>query len=158
MIQIYNYLDYRKYLKDLLKEKKAENGKFSHRYILGRMDIASSSYLLNIIAGKFGITIKRVNQLSGILGLSNGEINYFKKLIYFDKAKSVGEKNDYYQQIMDYRKRKVTFITGKHFSLFSKWYFVVVREMLHIINFQDDYELLAKSVTPKITYMRLLHL
>ncbi len=151
MIQIYDYLDYRKYLKNLLKEKKAENVKFSHRYILGRMNIASSSYLLNIIAGKYGLNIKRVSQLGGILGLSSGEINYFKKLVYFDKAKSADEKNDYYQQIMDYRKRKVAFISGKHFSLFSKWYFVVVREMLHIISFKDDYGLLAKLVTPQIT-------
>jgi len=151
MTLIYNYLDYREFLRSLLKDKKAENPKFSHRYILRRMNIASSGYLLNVIAGKSSLNIQRVAQIGGILNLSRGEVNYFRKLVYFDKAKTVDEKNDYYQQIMDHRKRKVTLLSGEQFSLFSEWYFVVIREILHVVNFKDDYGALARMVTPSVT-------
>jgi uncharacterized protein (TIGR02147 family) len=151
MILIYNYLDYRKFLKELLKYKKEENPKFSHRYIISKLDISSSGYLINVIANKSSLNIQRAIQIGRILGLSAMENNYFKKLILFDKAKTIEEKNEYYKQIIDYRKRKVRFINGDQFTLFSKWYFVVIREMLHAIDFKDNYSNLAKAITPSIS-------
>ncbi len=151
MVLIYSYIDYRKFLSDFLKEKKIENKKYSHRSILQRMGISSTGYLANVIAGKSSLSIKNATVLGRILNLSKAEITYFKKLIYFTKAKAIEEKNDYFEQIMVYRKRKMKFLENDQLSLFKEWYTAIIREILHTCEFKDDYYALAHLVKPHIT-------
>ncbi len=151
MIQIYSYLDYRKFLKDIFKEKKAENKNFSHRSVLLRMNIGSTGYLANILSGNRGLNITNAVKLSSVLGLSKAEINYFKKLIYFDRARTIEEKNDYFEQIMIYRKRKVKYLDEGQLTLFSRWYMVLIRELMHCYDFDGDYSTLANILKPHIT-------
>ena len=148
---LYTYLDYRKYLSNVLEEKRAEDKKFSHRFFLRRMGITSTGYLSNVICGKNSLNTKDAVSLGRVLNLSNAEIEYLKKLIYFSKAKTVEEKNVYFKQIMDYRKRRVVFLQKDQLSLYSEWYTVIIREILHTCNFTDDYTALAKMVSPKIS-------
>lgn len=151
MIQIYSYLDYRKYLKDVFKEKKKENKNFSHRSVLLRMNIKSTGYLANILSGKRSINISTTVKLGRILNMSKAEINYFKKLVYFDRSKSIEEKNDHFEQIMIFRKRKIKFLDDEQLSLFSRWYMVLIRELMHCYDFDGDYYALAKLIKPHIT-------
>lgn len=151
MIQIYTYIDYRKFLSDILKEKKDEKKRFSHRSILKKMGITSTGYIANVISGKSTLSIKNTVVLGRILNLSKMEITYFKKLIYFAKAKTIEEKNDCFEQIMVYRKRKMKFLDDDQLSLFKEWYVVVIREILHTYDFKDDYLELARMVKPSVT-------
>ena len=151
MITLYTYIDYRKYLSNVLENKRAEDKKFSHRYVLKRMGITFSGYLSNVISGKNCFSIKDAVSLGRILDLSSAEIEYLKKLIYFSKAKTVEEKNIYFKQIMDFRKRRVSFLKKDQLSLYSEWYTVVIREILHTFNFTGNYAALARMVRPKIS-------
>ena len=150
VVNIYTYLNYREFLKDILIDKKKESPRFSHRYILGKMGISSSGYLLNVVSNKSSLSIQRAIELGSLLSMSKNEITYFRKLIYFDKAKSIDEKNDYYREILDFRKRQIKIISPNDFSLFSEWYYVVIIEILNIIDFKDDYSYLANLLSPTI--------
>lgn len=150
MKSIYEYMDYRLYLKDVLAWKKKENPSFSHRMILSKMKVSSSGFLCNVINSKSNLTIKHIEQLSSILRLSTIEANYFKLLLYFSKAKTLSEKNDFFQQIIKYRKRKNKFLKDEYLTLFSKWYYPVIRELITYVEFNGDFSLLARKVEPPI--------
>lgn len=150
-ICIYSYLSYRDFLRDYLKRKKEENPYFSQRVLLRKMKISSTGFLANIIAGRSNLTIEQITELSTIMGLSAKESLYFKNLLYFSKAKTISEKNDFLKQLLSFRKGKVKFLKTSELSLFKEWYYVVIRELLNFVEFSDDYKLLANMVEPSIT-------
>jgi uncharacterized protein (TIGR02147 family) len=150
-VDIYSYLSYREYLRDYLKEKKVENPHFSHRVLLRKMGITSTGFLANIIAGRSNLTVKQVIKLASIIGLNSKETRYFKNLVYFAKAKNLSEKNDFFQQLITYRRGKIKFLKDSELTLFKQWYYVTIRELLNFYDFKDDYISLARMIEPPIT-------
>ncbi len=73
MPDIYQFSDYRKYLKQLLEEKKKENRQFSHRAVLLRMGVSSTGFLANVLSGRKNLTPDQVQKLAAILKLKAGE-------------------------------------------------------------------------------------
>ncbi len=150
-INIFSYLDYREYLRDVLKRKKEVNPNFSHRMLLRKMKITSTGFLANIIAGRSNLTIDQVGEFASIMGLGSKEARYFKNLVYFAKAKTLSEKNDFFRLLLSYRKGKIKFLKASELTLFKHWYYVVIRELLNFYDFQDDYKALARMIEPSIS-------
>ncbi len=150
-INIYTYLDYREFLQDYLREKKKENPYVSHRVIQRKMGITSTGFLANIISKRSNLTIDQVVKLASIMGLNKKETRYFKTLVYFAKSKNLTEKNDFFQQLLSYRKSKIKFLQDNELSLFKQWYYVVIRELFNFYKIKNDYYKLARMVEPNIT-------
>jgi uncharacterized protein (TIGR02147 family) len=70
--------------------------------------------------------------------------------LYFSKAKSISEKNDFYNQLIEYRRQKYKNLSNDELTLFSKWYYPIIREIINYSDFKDDYEWLAEQVTPAL--------
>ncbi len=149
MISVYDFLDYRQYLKAFFDENRTRRH-LSHRAVLQKMEISSSGFLSNIISGKRSLTIRQAEDLSRIFGHSETETKYFKLLVHFLRAKSIGEKNDFFEQLLAYRRPRMKTLEKETLSLFKKWYYVVIREMLAYYDFTDDYESLASRIDPPI--------
>ncbi len=151
MNTIFEYLSYRQFISDFLKEKKAENPDFSHRVIQRKMGITSTGFLANVISGKGNLTSSQVVTLASIFGLNKKETRYFKNLVYFAKAKNLHDRNDFFQQLISYRKSNIKYLKTDELSLFKEWYYVVIRELLNFYDFKGDYKDLARQLRPQIT-------
>lgn len=149
MPTVYEFLEYRQYLKAFFLEKK-DSRHFSHRAVLQKMGITSSGFLANIISGKRSLTISQAEDISRIFGHSEAEARYFKTLVYFSRAKTNGEKNDFFEQLIAYRRPRMKTLEAEELSLFRRWYYVVIREMMDYYQFIDDYESLAARIDPPI--------
>lgn len=150
-LSIYDYLSYRDYIRDYLKMKKEQNPHYSQRVLLRKMDISSSGFIANVIAGRSNFTVEQATLFTKIVQFNVRETKYFKLLLYFAKAKNSAEKNDFFQQILSYRKLHFKKLSRDELSLFKKWYYVVIRELLNFYEFSDDYEALAQQVEPSIS-------
>lgn len=150
MINLFKYLDYRILLQDLLEEKKSENSMYSHRMILSKIGVASSSLFCNVIKGRSNLTIMHVTKLAQLFGLSNEEEHYFKLLLYFSKAKSSSEKNDFFNQMIKYRKLKGRSITTEERTLFSKWYYPVIYAITEYHSITDNYGQIGSYIRPAL--------
>jgi uncharacterized protein (TIGR02147 family) len=150
-ISIYSYLDYREYLRDFLNKKKEDNPHFSQRVLLRQMKITSTGFLANILAGRSNLTIDQTAGMASIMGLNSRETRYFKNLVYFAKAKTLSEKNDFFRQLLSYRKGKIKFLKNSELTLFKHWYYVIIRELLNFYDFREDYEALARIIEPPVT-------
>jgi uncharacterized protein (TIGR02147 family) len=151
MIDVYEYLDYRKLLKDLYLERKGRNTKFSYRYISLKTGIRSSGYFANILSGKSNVALNLVLKLCQLFGLKGAEAEYFELLVHFNQAKTHDEKNHLFDRILKVKKSKVRTLLPESYEYFNNWYYVVIREMLDFYSFRGDYEALAKMVSPPIT-------
>jgi uncharacterized protein (TIGR02147 family) len=151
MQDIYQYSDYRKYLKELLEEKKKENRQFSHRAVLQKMGISSTGFLANVLSGRKNLTPSQMQKLSSILKLKAGESRYFECLVLFNQARSLEDKNAQMKRMVANQKIETKTLSRKHLNLFSKWHYVVVREMLYFHRLKDDYRTAARMLQPAIT-------
>jgi uncharacterized protein (TIGR02147 family) len=150
MPEIFAYTDYRSFLKDLLEERKRESQGFSHRAVLAKMGISSTGFLANVISGRKNLTPGQAQKLAAVLKLRAGEARYFESLVLFTQARSLEEKNAQLKRLVANQRVETRALTRKQLNLFSRWHYVVLREMLYFHRLKDDYRKAARMLIPPI--------
>jgi len=153
MINIFDYFDYAEFLNDKYEWLKANKTGFSFRSFARDAGIASHSYLIRIIKKQRKLRGEYIQKFCNALKLSELECNYFTALIHFNNEKKAQQKEFYLKEILNlrYNHKEEYRIEDKKLKFFQKWYYPLVREMVVLIDFQDDYNLLARKCKPKIT-------
>lgn len=146
------YTDYRVYLNDWYEERKLNNEPASNRWMAQKMLINSASWFTNVRTGKSGLSKSTANKLSGILKHSDIESRYFETMVSFNQAKTLEERNHYFNELTVLRavnsSRKVQ---ADEYEYFSTWYHPVIRAIVEQIRFKDDFTKLASLLRPPIT-------
>jgi uncharacterized protein (TIGR02147 family) len=152
MINIFEYQDYRRYLKDYYSDQKSARKYFSYRYFSQKAGINASAFLYYIIEGKRNLTKTSIEKISNAIGHSEEEGQYFENLVFFNQAKTIIEKTKYYSNIVECRKHlDIKTIDKDQYDFYSKWHHSIVRELVTMLDFKGDYALLGSSVMPPIS-------
>jgi uncharacterized protein (TIGR02147 family) len=152
MISIFDYSDYRQFLRDYYESHKAVNPQFSYRYLSQKADINSAPFYKFIIEGKRNLTKVTVLKTCAALRMKDRDAEYFENLVFFNQAKTIAEKNHFFELLVEkQRQRSVAKIQEHHFDYFSEWYHCVIRELVCMVDFKEDYAQLARSLAPAIT-------
>ena len=85
MDSMLKYLDYQKYLYDLINYKKSELAFYSYRYI-GRKIGLDPGFFAKITHGKKHLPEYYIEALGSLFGWSNKEKNYFSLMLKYGKA------------------------------------------------------------------------
>ena len=104
MANVFEYQDYRRYLKDYYSFQKSRKKYFSYRYFSQKAGINASAFLYYIIEGKRNLTKRSIERISNAIGHSDEEKQYFENLVFFNQAKTIEDKAKYYSKIVDCRK------------------------------------------------------
>jgi uncharacterized protein (TIGR02147 family) len=147
MINIFEYLDYRKFLRNFLAEKKQNDPRFSQRFIHRKMNIADSSgFIANVIAGKKNLSDDHVRKLGKILKLTKPEKAFFENLVRYNHAETVEEKNNCLKLIIPRQKLKLQRLHPEQMDVFSKWYYVFLRELIAFFPVKDNFAEAARML------------
>ena len=152
MKEVFKYIDFRRYLADYYIEKKRETRHFSYRYFAQRAGIKSPVFLKQVIDGQRNLTREMIEKFVTALNLNKKESVYFKNLVLFNQAKISHEKQEAYSvmlSMLDYVEERQ--IAGGQYAYFEKWYNSVIRELVCLCDFHDDFDLIARTVMPRIT-------
>lgn len=149
-MNIFNYQNFRLFLGDFINHMKDKEKGFSQRAILKKMGISSTGFLANVISGRNNLTEKQASSLGDILCLKKKEKEYFETLVLFTQAKTINDKNKYFEKMIQIHKSKFRKLSKDQMSLFSKWHYAVIRDIIALTKFSGDYKALAKMVKPKI--------
>lgn len=147
---IYDYTDYRLFLKDIYNYKKTLDKKFSHRFIANHVRATSSGWFSDVINGRINLTRTYQMSLSKLLHLRQRESDFFEALVDYAQAGSLDEKSRYMQKIISFKEVNPSLIGQKQFEFYSKWYITAIRELLLFYDFKDDYKALGKMLNPSI--------
>ena len=150
MPSIYNYLNYREYLRDYFAEQKQFQKQLTHRAVLKKMRITSTGFLANVISGKKNLNAEMSKRLGKIINLAARERRYLNDMVAYTQAKSIEEKKKHLDRLFTLRKTDLAYMSDEQFSIFSRWYYVYIRDMLCFIDFTDDYRALAAMLDPAI--------
>lgn len=152
MANVFEYQNFRTYLKDYYKEQKAAKRNFSYRYFSEKAGVNTPSFLYYVIENKRNLTESSVLKISQAIGHSREEAEYFENLVFFNQAKTINEKTHYYSRLLEVRRPlDIQTIEADRYEYYSRWYHSVVREVATFLDFRGDFNRLASFITPPIT-------
>lgn len=152
MPDIYQYLNYRVFLKDYFSEQKKKRSAFSHQFFAQKANIKSSGFVLHVIKGERNLTRTVILKIAGAIGLNIHQTAYFEDLVAFDQAKTQSEREFYLNRVTQKRNSiRAKPLNNRQFELYSAWYHTVIRELIRIDHGSGTPVDIAKKLIPPVT-------
>ncbi len=148
--QVFDYLDYRAFLRDHYLAKKASRG-LSFRGFSKRAGLKSTNYLKLVIDGQRNLTPAMAARFAKAAALDGDAARYFAELVLFNQAKTTLERNQSYANITGFRRfREARPLSLAHAAYHSTWYLPAIRELAARHDFRDDPHWIAATLWPTI--------
>lgn len=155
---IYNYIDYRKFLRDYCEKQKEIHPHFSYRYFARVADLGSFGYLKMVIDGTRNLSVKTLNKFIKALKLGKKEAAFFEAMVNFNQSQSDKERDLYFERMVSLREAvKITGLTKDQYEYYRYRYFVIIREMVALEEFVEDPAWIAARVNPAIRQHEAAH-
>lgn len=151
-IDLFEYKDYRVYLKNWFALAKTNRSSYSYRVFAAKAGFKTSNFLMLVMQGRRNLTEESIKKFSVALDHTASEQEFFRGLVYFNQGKSHEAKNFYYQQLLQSKKYKQQRpIESRQYEYYSSWYHPVIREMVVSKDFDGTPESIAKRLSPTVT-------
>jgi uncharacterized protein (TIGR02147 family) len=147
---IFSYIDYRLYLRELFEEQKQTNLSFSYRALSQRIGIKSSGFLSMVLQGKRSISDSLAIRLAKALRLTKKEIDYFRTMVQFSQSEMHEQKSHHFEKLLTLQKLPIRKLSQDHYEFYERWYYAAIRELVGLIPITDNYEQVAKQLSPVI--------
>jgi uncharacterized protein (TIGR02147 family) len=153
MSDIFNYLDYRHYLKDFYREKKeAQGSSFSYRSFSRAAGLSSPNFLKLVMDGKRNLGPDGIRKFIKALKLNKEGAEHFRNLVVFNQADKTEARSQAYQKLARSKRfSEIREIEKDHFAYFASWHHAAIRELVLLNDFQEDPNWIAKKLRPRIT-------
>ena len=106
MVNLFEYLNYREFLRDSYEERHKGDWRFSHRYIADRAGFDASMFN-KILQGKRNLTSRLVSVFADIFCSDAREKAYFADMVAFNQAKNHSESRQYREKLVATKECKV---------------------------------------------------
>lgn len=151
-VVVYEYLDYRAFLRDAYADRKQHQRGFSYRWFSRRAGLSSPNFLKLVIDGKRNLTAASARKFAAAFELNATESAFFCDLVAFNQARSPAEKNQHYERIRASRRYRAVRALDRHeFEYLSRWYYPAIRELVACDGFREDPEWIARRLVPPVT-------
>lgn len=148
--KVIDYLNYRDFLRDRFQWLKENDPGFSQKRLQIDLGVASSGFIPNILAGRKNLMPTQAARIARLLELDRVESSYFEHLVLFTQARTVEEKNEFFARLMTMQSARLSQLSETSLTLFAKWYYVAVREIVGLTSVGEDYAKLASLMQPAI--------
>lgn len=149
---IFEYIDYRKYLEDYRLARKEWDEGFTHTYICFKLGQRGSRTLYNnIVRGRKNLSAEFIKRFNMLLELNAEEAVYFRVLVLYNQSTEVQEKELYFEQLVQMNNTPKRELGEELFEFYNHWYYSSIRALLDIYDFKSNYKQLAEKLKPQIT-------
>ena len=148
---IYEYNDFRKYLADFQKYHYTREKRYSKSSLSKLLGLPNTrSYFSDIIKGK-KVSPLFIDRFIQVLKLKKDEAQFFRVLVLFNQAENSDERELYFDRLISLNRTPKRVLEKNIYIYYKNWYNGVIRALLHIYDFKDDYAGFAKKVFPPIS-------
>lgn len=154
--KIFEYLDYREFLRDYYQSKKEANPGFSLRAFSDKIGFKAKDFISRVMQGNKNLSAQSIQKITSGLKFGKRESAFFEDLVWFNQSETMEEKNRWFEKMQNELKI-VRFAAGQHqlafyqYQVYSHWRHLVVRSLIGMYGFKGDFASLAKSVHPAIS-------
>lgn len=151
MKPVFEYLNYREYIRDYYEEKKREGG-FSYRLFAKQCGFVSPVFIKMVIEGKSKLSKESAAKLAKVMGLIKEKRKFFHQLVLFNQSETIDEKMAHLAEMkLLTRELKIHQLNGDQLEFYSSWYHPVVRELVGMIKSAKDTKDIAEHIIPPIS-------
>jgi uncharacterized protein (TIGR02147 family) len=151
--KIYNFTDYRDYLREAISFFKGK--KVSMRSIAKQIGV-SNAYISMVLSMKRNLDLKYIEEFSDFLGLNISERSYFESLVIISDDESSRKRSEAYKKLSKFRSYKNNqlndVVTHKYLN---NWYYVTIRELSFHDGFKEDPEWIQSVLRPSLTITKI---
>jgi uncharacterized protein (TIGR02147 family) len=150
-IEVFDYFDYRAFLRDYYAYMKKKRRGFSFRAFSLRAKLGSPNYLKRVMEGDRNLTLEMAERFARACGLQGEAAEYFVQLVAFNQASSSAERSRAYAKLTGFKTyRKTRKLDIAQAAYHSKWYIPAVRELAGRHDFKPDPVWIASRLLPPV--------
>lgn len=150
MISIFNYLDYRVFLKECRQRCRKDAPYFSLRWLSGKIGLKSNGFLPWVVSGKKNLTTTLALSIAKALKFGKRESDYFLALVHYNQARTAEEQSHFFEELLSLRPVASKKVAAGQTEFYRQWYHAAIRELCAIFPVSDDYSLVVKRLTPSV--------
>jgi uncharacterized protein (TIGR02147 family) len=148
---IFEYENYRFFLKDQFAYSKQSLPHFSYRYFSQKAGFSSPNFLKLVTEGKRNLSSQSIERFANAFKLNMSEKEFFESLVYFNQATEEQQKTLWAKKILRCRGfQQIHPLRIAEYSYYAHWYYIPLREMISLKNFKEDPHWLAKQFDPEL--------
>jgi uncharacterized protein (TIGR02147 family) len=148
---VYEYVDYRAFMRDHFVASKATMAQYSFRYLARRAGFTSSNFLKLVMDGDRNLGPQAVERVARAMKLEPHEADFFGQLVALNQAQTVAERNRAFERVAANRRfRAARKLDGPLFAYLTRWYYPAIRELAARSDFVDDPAWIAGQIQPPI--------
>ncbi len=155
VVNVFNYTNYRTFLKDYYEFRKQTTPSFSYQIFAENAGFNDKSSIYSIVTGKRNISTNVVYKISKAIELDHSETEYLEMLVSFNQAKTKNERNHFFERLCKIRGKRSNLkqqtFRKDQYDFYSKWYHVMIRSIIEMYEFRGDFKWLASMTNPPIT-------
>jgi uncharacterized protein (TIGR02147 family) len=149
---IYNFTDYRDFLKDRYRQLKDADPLFSFRYFSKQAGFGSPNYLKLVMDGKRNLSEDAIGKFAKGLRLDNHESEYFRYMVEYNQCEVQAKRQVYEAKLMYLRELfKVKTLIPELYDYYHEWYHSAIRETVKKGRIKNDPATIGSSLVPSIT-------
>ena len=151
-IDVFEYLNYRDYLRDFYAEQKARGRGFSYRSFAKRAGVHAPNHLKRVMDGQRNLSLDMARKFARGCRLDDEAARFFVQLVRFNQATSTEARSEAYAGLIAFRQyRSAHRLDVAYAAYFSQWFVPAIREMAAQPGFRNDPAWIAKCLVPPIT-------
>ncbi|OVE81184.1 hypothetical protein BVY03_04370 [bacterium K02(2017)] len=149
---IYDYWDFKLFLKDLAAEFKEKRTGFNLRDFAKKAGLKTPGLLKMVYDGKRRLTLETREAFALAFELSGRQKIYFDTLVSYNQEDAPDKKRELFDTLNDLRPRSKKYTHQKKLIKYlTEDYYVTIREMILLDDFIEEYDWMAKRCAPRIT-------
>lgn len=151
-INIYDYMDYRLFLRDFYDLEKSLDSTFSYRVFATAVDI-DASLLVKILQSKRHLSTSSVESVIAFFNFKEGKSEYFREMVAYSKAKTSAEIRIHFETLQKMRPSRSRMLDEARYRYFQQWFYPVIRSALDVYEYYGEQDALSlgNSCIPKLT-------
>ncbi len=149
---IYNFSDYREFLKDRYRQLKDADPLFSFRYFSKMAGFGSPNYLKLVMDGKRNLSAEAIGKFAKGLRLDNHESEYFRYMVEYNQCENVHKRKVYEAKLLYLRELfKVKTLIPELYDYYHEWYHAAIREVVRKGAMKNDPVTVGQNLVPVIS-------
>jgi uncharacterized protein (TIGR02147 family) len=148
---IFDYIDYREFLKAMFAYKKQTTPSYSYRFFSRMAGFSSPNFLKLVMEGQRNLTNTSIAGIAKGFKLKKPERDFFENLVFMNQATDHSERDHYYRKMIAAKSHgKVKSIETARYEYFSRWYLPVIRELVIFGDRKMTAEQIAEKLYPAV--------
>jgi len=150
-LSIFEYLDYREFLRDFYRDQKARHFYFSFRFLSQKTKI-DPAHIARVFQCKRHLSEKSLAPFITLCKFNDDEKRYFERLVSFNTARTDRQASQAFESLLSLANVKSLTLRPEQYTFYTKWYHTAVRALIAMRRYTaKDCAKIAQSLSPSIT-------